>query len=198
MRGRALNKRILIINGNPATLRDSFSAALSRAYEEGAKDARNEVRRLDIAQLAFDPILHEGLHGNQLLEPGLARAQDDIRWASHLVFVYPMWQFGIPALLKGFCERTLNPGFAYVLSGKNPLDIGLLKGRSAHLIQTMGMPDAIYRVRYRAHGGKAFRSALEFCGIGPVRMSFFGEIEGGEQTRKRYLTKAHQLGFEGI
>ena len=192
-----MGKRILIINGNPATLRESFSAALCHAYEDGALDGGHAVRRVDLAQLAFDPILHEGLHGNQPLEPDLERAQADIRWAQHLVVIYPMWQFGVPALLKGFCERTLTPGFGYGLAGKNPLDIGLLKGRSARLIQTMGMPDAVYRLKCGAHGGKAFRSALDFCGVAPVRMNFFGRIESGDAVRRRYLAQVHQLGFGG-
>jgi NAD(P)H dehydrogenase (quinone) len=193
-----MSKRILVINGNPATQRESFTAALCHAYDDGARDGGHEVRRLDIAALAFDPILHEGLHGDQPLEPGLVEAQDSIQWANHLVFVYPMWQFGVPALLKGFCERTLSPSFAYGLSGKNPLDIGLLKGRSARLIQTMGMPDAVYTFKYQAHGGKAFRSLLDFCGIAPVGMSFLGQIESGEATRRLYLARVHQLGFQGI
>jgi len=124
--------------------------------------------------------------------------QDDIRWAQHLVFVYPMWQFGIPALLKGFGERALVPGFAYAQAGKNPLQLGLLKGRTARLIQTMGMPDALYRLAYRAHGGKAFASALGFCGIAPVRFSFLGMIESGDKTRQAYLDRVRRLGVQGI
>jgi len=193
-----MGKRILVVNGNPATLRQSFSAALAHAYEDGSLDGGHEIRRLDIATLTFDPVLHEGLQGEQALEPDLVRAQADIAWARHLVFIYPMWQFGIPALLKGFCERTLTPGFAYALSGRKPLDLGLLKGRSARLIQTMGMPQSLYRFGYGAHGGKAFRSALGYCGIGPVRMSFLGEIEGSDAARRRYLAEVHQLGFQGI
>ena len=193
-----MGKRILIINGNPATLRESFSAALCKAYADGAAGGGHEVRRLNIAGLSFDPILHEGLHGEQVLEPDLLKAQDDIRWAQHLVFAYPMWQFGIPALLKGFGERALTPGFAYALSGKNPLQLGLLKGRSARLIQTMGMPDSLYRLVYRAHGGKAFGSALGFCGIAPVRFTFLGLIESGDKTRRHYLDRVRRLGVGAL
>ena len=71
------------------------------------------MRTLQIATLDFDPILHEGYHGNQPAEPNGKAAQDFISWAEHVVVIYPMWQFGVPALLKGFCERTLTPYFHY-------------------------------------------------------------------------------------
>lgn len=191
-------KRILIINANPAKKRESFSAALCQAYHDGACGGGHEVRSLNLAELDFDPILHEGMHGEQPPEPAIFAAQDAIKWAEHIVFVAPMWQFNIPALLKGFCERTLTPGFAYALSGKNPLDLALLKGRSARLILTMGMPDAMYRLMYGAHGGKAFKTALGFCGIKPVGLSFFGMIENGDAVRQVYLKRARELGLKAV
>jgi putative NADPH-quinone reductase len=186
--------RILIVNGNPARQRESFSEALGNAYAEAAKEAGHEVRTLKIAALDFDPILHEGYHGHQPPEPHVKAAQDFISWAEHVVVVYPMWQFGVPALLKGFCERTLTPGFAYSVTGKNPLEAALLKGRSVRLIQTMGMPAIFYTAAFRAHGGKAFRSLFSFCGFAPVRTTFLGMIESGDGTRRKHLSRVRKLG----
>ncbi|MBW8882941.1 MAG: NAD(P)H-dependent oxidoreductase, partial [Asticcacaulis sp.] len=148
-------KRILIVNGNPARQRESFSEALAHAYREAAETAGHEVRMVKLADLNFDPILHEGYHGHQAPEPDLADVQQSILWAQHLVFVYPMWQFGIPALLKGFCERAFTPGFAYSVNTRNPLEAGLLKGHSVRLIQTTGMPETFYWLAFGAHGGRA-------------------------------------------
>ncbi|MGN6424803.1 MAG: NAD(P)H-dependent oxidoreductase [Asticcacaulis sp.] len=187
-------QRILIINGNPARERVSFSEALVDSYREGAESKGRNVEILHLARLSFDPILHEGYHGEQASEPDIVAARDLIAWAEHIVFIYPMWQFNIPALLKGFCERVLTPGFAYSLDAKNPLDAALLKGRSARIIQTMGMPGVLYDTLFGAHGGKAFQSLLKFTGLAPVRASYLGLVEGGDEGRRRHLARVHALG----
>ncbi len=193
-----MSKSILVINGNPARRRESFSAALTDAYRQGAEAGGHQVRTMKIADLAFDPILHEGYHGEQPPEPDLIRVQDAIKDADHIVFIYPMWQFGVPALLKGFCERVFTPGFAYAIDANNPLEAALLKGRSVRLIQTMGMPGAFYSFVFHAHGGKAFKNLFAFCGFAPVKLTVFGLVEGGETTRERHLMVARQLGRKGV
>ena len=190
-------KNILIILGHPARERKSFCEVLALAYKNSAAEAGHEVQMLNIAQLHFDPIVHEGYKGHQPLEPEIADAQDKIRWAEHLVIVYPLWQHMIPALLKGFLERTFTAGFAYALKSQNPLKRGLLNGKSARLIQTMGMPTIIYRFFYMAHGAKALKSLFGFSGIGPVNITYCGTIEGSDQRRKRYIEKVASLGRVG-
>jgi putative NADPH-quinone reductase len=190
-------RRILIINGNPSRQRASFSAALVQAYYDGAIEAGHMVRVVRLANLAFDPILHEGYHGVQPVEPDIMTLQADITWAQHVVLVYPMWQFGIPALMKGFCERTFTPGFAYTTDAKNPMESALLRGRSARLIQTMGMPQALYELIFRAHGGKAFKSLLSFCGFKPVRATYLGMVEQAPEIRAKYLARVRRMGSQG-
>lgn len=192
-----MKKRILIIDGNPARERQTFTAALVHAYSDAAQKAGHDVRKIAIAALNFDPILHEGYHGHQDAEPDLAGVQSSILWSQHLVFIYPMWQFGIPALLKGFCERIFTPGFAYAVDAKNPMDAALLKGRSVRLVQTMGMPGAFYWLAFGAHGGQAFKSMFAFCGCKPVRLTVLGMVEGGETTRTSHLAKLAVLGRQG-
>jgi hypothetical protein len=71
------------------------------------------VRELRLGQLDFDPSLHEGYRQVQPLEADLLAAQEAILWAEHLVFAYPIWWGGAPALLKGFVDRAFLPGFAF-------------------------------------------------------------------------------------
>ena len=189
--------KILIILGHPAKKRQTFSEALAKAYQEGAIEGGHEVRLYKVADKQFDPILHEGYGEEQTAEPDIAEAQERILWADHLVFVYPLWEYMIPALLKGFLERTFTRGFAY-LERDSREKRKLLAGRSARLIQTSGMPAFLYRFRYRAHGMKALRDLLGFCGIGPVRASCFGMIEAADDARrKRWLKKMKILGAKG-
>jgi putative NADPH-quinone reductase len=185
---------ILIILGHPARKRQSLSEALAHAYKEGAIESGHEVYLYKVADKQFDPILHEGYGEEQAAEPDIIEAQERIRRADHLVFVYPLWEYMIPALLKGFLERTFTRGFAY-LERDSQKKGKLLAGKSARLIQTSGMPALIYRFWYRAHGAKALRDLLGFCGIRPARATYFGTIEATDDARrKEWLNKVRLLG----
>ena len=189
--------KILIILGHPAHKRQTFSEALANAYKEGAIESGHEVCLYKVADKQFDPILHEGYGEEQTAEPDIAEAREKILWADHLVFVYPLWEYMVPALLKGFLERTLTRGFAY-LERDSQKNGKLLAGRSARLIQTSGMPAVIYRFWYRAHGMKALRDMLRFCGIRPVHVSCFGMMKTADDARrKRWLNEIKILGSKG-
>lgn len=190
-----ISKNILVIIGHPARERESFSEALAYAYKEGAEQAGHHVEILKIANLEFDPILHEGYKKDQFKEFDLMEAQEKLIAADHWVIIYPLWQFMMPALLKGFFERMLTKGFAYDFKGNRPVPGRALKGKSARLIQTMAMPNFLYRWFAREHGAKALKSMLTFCGIHPINIHYFGMAESMNSARaQRYLKAAHQIG----
>jgi putative NADPH-quinone reductase/1,4-dihydroxy-2-naphthoate octaprenyltransferase len=169
-------RKILVILGHPR--RESFCGALAGAYLAGAGRAGHQARRLDLADLAFDPDVRLPSPRDQVLEPDLVQAQQLILWADHLVFVYPAWWGTLPALLKGFLDRVLTPGFAFAADEADPSSWAkLLKGRSAHLLVTMDTPSWVYRFVYRQPGHQAMRRAtLGFCGIAPTFISTFGPV----------------------
>ncbi|VFS89098.1 oxidoreductase [Pseudomonas aeruginosa] len=116
------------------------------------------MRELKLGELAFDPILHEGYEQSQVLEPDLLEAQRQIHWAEHLVFVYPVWWGGLPALLQGFFDRALQPGFAFRYRGTQDKDWEqLLGGRSADLLVCHDQP--LSRLRFL----KARRRTGRWC-----------------------------------
>ncbi|MDX1344948.1 MAG: NAD(P)H-dependent oxidoreductase [Sedimenticolaceae bacterium] len=189
-----MSKRILVILGHPVA--DSFCGAIATSYLEGAREAGNEVRLIRIADLAFDPLLHKGYAVVQELEPDLQKAQEAITWAQHIVFVYPTWWGGMPALLKGFIDRVFLPGFAFRYREGSRFWDRLLTGRSAHLLVTMDTPPWYYRLVYRMPGHNQMkRTILEFSGIKPVAISSFGVIKGSsQQQREKWLGKAMEYG----
>ncbi|PWB35337.1 NADPH:quinone reductase [Pseudomonas sp. SDI] len=188
-----MSKRTLVVLGHPST--DSFCAALTDSYVQSATAAGHEVRVLDLPRLAFDPVLHEGYREVQALEPDLLHAQQEILWAEHLVFVYPIWWGGIPALLKGFFDRILLPGFAFKYRKGSPFPDKLLKGRTAHLLVTMDTPPWYYRWVYRMPGLHQMRkTTLAFCGIKPTRTLTFGPILGSTAARREsWLAQARAV-----
>jgi NAD(P)H dehydrogenase (quinone) len=187
-------KHILMILGTPK--RASLCHALCDAYAAGARGKGHVVRLLRLAELRFDPILHDGYEQNQALEPDLLEAQRQIHWAEHLVFVYPVWWGGLPALLNGFLERVLLPGFAFKLHERSQAWDKLLSGRSADLLVTLDTPRWYFRW---VCGAPAHRqmvgTILGFCGIRTRRLSAFSPIRTAtEEQRQGWLRKAQRLG----
>jgi putative NADPH-quinone reductase len=154
------------------------------------------VRRVNVAQLDFPLLRSQADWQDGSVPPALAPVQLDVSWAQHLVFVFPLWLGGMPALLKAFLEQIARPGFAFREASGNPFGVKGLSGRSARVIVTMGMPAFVYRWLYRAHSVKSLeRNILGFVGISPVRETLIGGVEGlGADGVQRWLDKLHRLG----
>ena len=159
---------ILIITGHPNP--DSLSEHLASQYEERARSLGASVEILRLSELDFDPILHHGYAKIQPLEPDLIEAQHKIEAARHVVFVYPMWWVGAPALLRGFIERTFLPGWAFKYEEGSSIPHKLLSGRSARVIMTMDAPGFWYRLVYRRAATHSFvQGILKFSGFARVK-----------------------------
>lgn len=187
-------KRVLVILGHPSS--NSYGSALAEAYTEAARQAGHDVWLLRLDRLQFDPILHDGYHRVQPLEPDLRAAQDAILWAEHLSFVYPVWWGSVPALLKGFLDRVFLPGFAFRYQANSSVPNQLLKGRSAHILMTMDTSPLYFRWIFGAPGLRQMKQAtLEFCGIRPIKVSSVGPILGAKPRQlEAWLGKARAFG----
>jgi putative NADPH-quinone reductase len=190
-----MGRRILIIQGHPDGLREHFCHALAAAYAEGAREGGHEVREIRVAELDF-PLLHSYADFYEGTPPAvIAQCQDDVRWADHLVLVYPLWMGTMPALLKAFIEQLFRPGFAMQPEAGGKRWRRLLKDKSAHIVVTMGMPAWVYRWYFGAHSLKSLeRNILRFTGIKPIRESLVGMVEGSSAGREKWLRKLHRFG----
>lgn len=186
--------KVLVILGHPRP--DSLCGALAEAFCDGVHAAGVSLRRLNLSELEFDPHVHMASPNDQTLEADLEQARELIRWADHLVFVYPTWWGTTPALLKGFLDRLMSPGFAFRTCEGGIGYEGLLRGRSAQLITTMDTPPLIHRLLYREPGRNAMaRATLGFCGIRPVRAVAFGSVkDASDEQREAWLARANRLG----
>lgn len=191
-------RRILVVLGHPDGNPKRLCRVLADAYVEGARSAGHEVRLIDIATLDF-PILRAMEEFTEWRLPvTLEDAAQAIKDADHLVFVFPLWLGTMPALLKAFLEQVMRPGiaFAYPEAGKSGFARTLLKGRSARVVVTMGMPASFYRFWYLGHGIAGMRrNILNFVGISPVRETLFGIVEGaGDAKRRKWIEQVGALG----
>jgi putative NADPH-quinone reductase len=193
-------RRILVIDGHPDSRTERYLHALAAAYRKGAEAAGHEVRTIGLGTVKF-PLLRTA--EEFAAKPGavpVLEAQQALLWAEHVVILFPLWLGSMPALLKGFLEQVLRPGFAFAAGTRNSLPRKLLVGRSARIVVTMGMPSLFYRLVYRAHSLKSLeRNILGFCGLQPVRATVIGTVEGmSSKARRAWLERMERLGQRAV
>jgi putative NADPH-quinone reductase len=188
--------KIFIVMAHPNM--GTLTAALADAYEKGALVGGHEVRRQNLGEMQFDPVLHKGYKAIQELEPDLKTFQDNVRWADHLVFLYPNWWGTMPSLLKGLIDRVWLPGFAFRFHKTGPMKgmmwTPLLKGKTARIIicaNTMGL---IQRVLFGDFTNELRRATLGFAGISARVTDFSPSEHASDATRARWLQKAQDMG----
>lgn len=189
--------KILIINGHPDS--ESFNFAISEAYKKGAVAAGHTVKEIIVRELEFNPNLEFGYRKRTELEPDLLDAREKIKWADHLVFIYPVWWGSLPAVLKGFIDRVFLPGFAFKKRENSVWWDKYLTNKSARIISTMDQPFWYYRLVYRQPSHNAMKKAtLEFCGVKPVKITSIGPIRlSKDNYRQKWLDKIEKLGMLG-
>lgn len=187
-------KKVLIINGHPD--RESFNWALAKTYTEAAHKVNAKVETINLIDLHFDPVLKYGYRKPYPLEPDLETAINKMKEAEHLVWVFPMWWYGMPALLKGFIDRTFLPGITFKYQKGKLFPSKLLKGKTARIIVTADTVSWYNRWVMRNPAINQFKKGiLEFCGVKPVRVTYLAPIkESSLESRKKMLLKIQDLG----
>ena len=187
---------IVLIQGHPDATAPHLCHALAQAYAKGALGAGHEVRQIDVATIDFALLRSQHEWELGLLPAALKPAQTDIGWAQHIVLFFPLWLGDMPALLKGFWEQVARPGFAFTNEGGSTFVHKGLKGRSARVVVTMGMPALVYRWYFRAHSVKSLeRNILGFAGIAPVHETLVGSVEQlGDDGVAKWKARMRALG----
>jgi len=190
-------KRILVINGHPDPASEHLCAALADAYGRGATAAGQEVARLDVGALDFPLIRSLKDYKSGLVTEDMARAQEVVKHAQHLVFVFPIWFGSPPAAFKGFFEQLLRYGSSW--SAPQAAMSSLLTGKSARLIVTMGMPTPVFRFLLGGHGLDGLTKGLFLVtGVTPVRRTLLGGAASAPPERiAGWLADAEALGRRG-
>jgi putative NADPH-quinone reductase len=186
-------KKIFILLGHPDS--DSLNNTLASEYERGATEAGHEVRRMNIGEMQFDPMLHHGYRLRQELEPDLLAFQENVKWCDHFVIFYPSWWSTMPAMLKGLFDRAWLPGFAYNFVKGGYMWKRLMKGKSASMIVTSDTAPIIQRIMFGDTTNELKKGILWFSGFGPIYVHKFGYLKHfGMSRRFRLHKKAFNLG----
>ncbi|QIK74370.1 NAD(P)H-dependent oxidoreductase [Nocardioides piscis] len=181
--------QILVVDGHPDP--DSLTAATARAYVAGAD---GQAILLAVRDLAFDPDLRAGYRAAQPTEPDLARARSLIEESEHITVLTPVWWGSVPAALKGFFDRALDPGWAYRYN-ENGRPEGLLGGRTGRLVVLADSPRWYLPLVGDTTVKQVRRTTLEFCGIKPVAVTRFTDVRSqSEAERVAWLGRCAALG----
>jgi putative NADPH-quinone reductase len=185
--------KICIIQGHPDPSGNHLCHGLAAAYRNGAEEAGHKVSDIDIANMAIE-FLRDPANMSNIPSGEILAAQQKMKDADHLMIIYPLWLGTMPALVKAFFEQAACGEFL-IGASKKGWPIGKLKGRSARLVVTMGMPSSAYKLVFGAHGVRAFENGiLGISGVGPIRETLFGDVEKDTKTRGKWIAKMTNLG----
>ena len=189
-------KKVLIINGHPD--KESYNFALAEAYKTGVERSNAEVKQINIRDLDFNPNLQFGYRKRTELEPDLLKSQEMLKWADHIVWVFPVWWASLPAIMKGFLDRVLLPGYAFQKRENSLWWDKHFTGKTSRIICTMDQPTWYYRFFNGAPSTKAMnKNTLKFIGVKSVKVTAIGPVRLSKQEfREKWLRKVEKLGAQ--
>ena len=180
--------RCLVVDGHP--LSPSFSGAVSDHFAQTMQRPGLEVRQIRLSALEI-PELATRKPGDGEMTGDVLQFWDALAWADHVVIVHPLWWGGMPGKLKALFDIALQSGKAYRYQRRNPLPLGLLRGRSARLIVTSDTPAWFMVLGYgNAHMRAVKNQILRFIGLDPVWVTHLSVMRGSSaQQRTTMLGK---------
>jgi putative NADPH-quinone reductase len=134
---------VLVVYCHPVP--DSFCAALRDTALATLAAAGHETRLVDLYAENFDPVMrceerrvyNDGAPADPALKPHI----DNLRWAEAILFVYPTWWYGLPAMLKGWLDRVWALDVAFAIpKGGGPVKPLLTHVRKIGVVTTCGAP----------------------------------------------------------
>ena len=188
--------RVLIVFAHP--VRKSFNRAILEATKKGLTDAGHEVKIADLHAEKFQSAMTEADFAqfeNQPMPEDVLREQARIEWSDAMVFIFPLWWWSIPGILKGWIDRVMSYGWAW-LDPSDP-DSGNLKSRKILVLTTAGASAG--QLSKRGYDA-AFHTQLnigtwDYCGFKDVTTKIFHGVhhETPEALRNSYLEEAYSV-----
>jgi NAD(P)H dehydrogenase (quinone) len=201
---------VFIIYAHPEP--QSFNGAMRDLAVEVLTEAGHEVKVSDLCAMKFNPVVSRAdfttvgnptlfrvqseqvhAHENHGFAPDIAAEMEKLLWARAVIFQFPLWWVGLPAILKGWVDRVLAMGFAY--GGGHWFDTGPLRGRRAMCALTTGGPETMYSARglqgaIRANLHPINNGILHFVGMDVLPPFIaWSAARVGPDVRKRYLAE---------
>ncbi|MRX74033.1 flavodoxin family protein [Bacillus lacus] len=177
---------ILIVYAHPN--KKSFNAALKEAVIEQLKELDYDVRVRDLYEIQFDPVLKEDNYTEfyQTNAPeDILYEQKEISWADVLIYIFPTWWTGMPAIMKGYFDKVFTNGFAFRFTEKGA--VGLLDGKRALIFQTTGLSEEDLKPKQliAAMETSFDLGILHYCGVNILTHKFYYSLPYLDQDSKK-------------
>lgn len=153
--------KVLYVYAHPEP--KSFNGALKDTALAALKEKGHEVKLSDLYAINFNPVLSAGDFTDRkkpdvfkpffeaiqaskkgAFAPDIKDEMEKVKWADLLIFQFPIFFTFMPAIMKGWIDRVLAPGFGFNPVTNSAYDTGLFKGKSAMLVTTTGAPKEMY------------------------------------------------------
>jgi putative NADPH-quinone reductase len=134
--------RVLVVYCHP--VETSYNSALHQVVLTSLREAGHEVDDCDLYAEGFDPVMSReerlGYHDAPANRAPVARYVERVMWAEAIVYCFPTWCFGLPAMLKGFFDRVFMPGVAFDFSDPQNVKPSLTHLKHIVGVVTYGRP----------------------------------------------------------
>lgn len=194
--------RVHVIHAHP--VETSFNRALFDAVVDELSSKGHEVDALNLYDEQFDAVLsrEERLNYHEVpgnLTPAIKPYVDRLRAADGVIFVHPVWNYGYPAILKGYFDRIFLPGVAFVLEGggdrgklvpnlKNIKKAAFVTTYGGNRLRTMIMGDPPRRIA-RRWGWATFRTLPKYLALYDMNNCTPEQLNGFIQTVRSEIGK---------
>lgn len=188
--------RVLMVTAHPCA--DSFVMAVAEAAGRGLAEGGHQVTTLDLYSIGFRPAMSL----DELVayraeaappDPMVREHGEMVRAAEALVFVYPTWWSGPPAVLKGWLERVLVPGLAFRFDDRGKVAPAMQNIRRIVGVSTYGSPWSYVKVTHD-NGRRMLTRALRLnCGRGTPTtwLGLYSVDTSGPNDRTAFLDRVH-------
>lgn len=156
-------------------------------------DKQHTVTTIDLYQDNFNPVLYfDKVHRRRDLQfdPETQAYRDAITHSDHIIFIFPIWWSGMPAILKGFIDRVFVQNFAYAYAPKKLIPIKLLKGKTADIIVTHDTPYLFAKLVQKDYGNVLKKQILaDMCGIKVNKMLSLPNVKNSSLNQRQQFLK---------
>lgn len=194
--------KILIVYAHP--WEGSFNHAILNSITTGVNSIDREYEIIDLNKDNFNPVFTKEelalYNKGESIDPLIKKYQELISLTEHIIFIFPTWWGGVPAILKGFIDKVFLKGWAYFLSEKGfKIGKGLSYIKGATVITTMNTPWIYYKfVVKKSYNFLINKNFLKLCGIKKVKFFAFTGVKNSSKKRREGFLKKIEKNAIGL
>jgi NAD(P)H dehydrogenase (quinone) len=188
---------IIYAHPNSGSLNHFFKQTILETLQESGEEI--EVR--DLYEINFSPVLSlNDMNGQRMgkVAPEIQTEQDFITWADRIIFVYPIWWTGMPAIMKGYIDRVFSYGFAYRYD--NDVQKGLLTGKKTVIVNSHGKSNAEYEASGmdKALALTSDTGIFTYCGLDIQAHYYFDKADRASDENIEEWKNQIQIAFSAV